>query len=115
MPACLHFAAGGDVLDFQLGEVTSAKLAVDGETEEREISNTLLELKSGADRPDLFYLKCRFLAPQLSAGNATLPLFRADGCFSNDLHSPTRTIRAGSSCYAVGRMAAMRGMSQSGK
>jgi hypothetical protein len=51
-----YVASLTDVLDAQADEIAVAELAVDGEIEESEISETFLNLKPHSDRPDFLKL-----------------------------------------------------------
>jgi hypothetical protein len=47
--------ANGDVIDSKADEIATAKLAVDGEVEYRQIAFAALDLKSDTNGPELFW------------------------------------------------------------
>ena len=49
-----HAAAGGDVVDPKADKSVTAKLAINGEVEHRQIAFAALDLKSDTNGPDLF-------------------------------------------------------------
>ena len=55
-----------DVLDFKAYRIAIAKLAVDGEVEERQVAHLALHVQLRADRPDMF---------RGGFGPTSLPLF----------------------------------------
>jgi hypothetical protein len=55
------------IVDPQRNEIAAAKLAVDRKVEHCEIAQTLFQLKTDADRPDLPELKRWFLPDELAA------------------------------------------------
>ena len=55
-----------DVLDFQAHHIATAKLAVDGEIEQRKIAHLALHLQPGPDRPDMLGLQGRFRTNKLA-------------------------------------------------
>jgi hypothetical protein len=50
-----HKTANGDVIDSKADEIATAKLAVDGEIEHRQIAFAALDLKSDTNGPDFFW------------------------------------------------------------
>lgn len=56
----------GNVAHFQLHEVTTSKLTIDGQIEQCQISRFLFELQVYADRPDLLGLERWFLTHQFA-------------------------------------------------
>ena len=59
-----HVAADGDVIDPKADEIAAAKLAVDGEVEQRQIAFAVLDLKSDTNGPDLFRPQGTLLADE---------------------------------------------------
>ena len=55
-----------DVLDFEAYRIAIAKLAADGEVEERQVAHLALHVQLGADRPDMFRLKGRFWSDEFT-------------------------------------------------
>ena len=55
-----------NVLDFQAHHIAAAKLAVDGEIEQRKVAYLTLHLQPRPDRPDMLGLQGRFRADDLA-------------------------------------------------
>jgi len=51
------------VLDAKADQIAAAQLAIDGEVEERKLPDSMFELQSNPDRPDLLQLQ-RGLLPE---------------------------------------------------
>lgn len=45
----------------KINQIAAAELAVDGEIEQRQVTNALVELKVDTNRPDVFQLQGRLL------------------------------------------------------
>ena len=52
--AFFHLARGIDIRGFELHEIASARLAVDGRIEERNVPMIFSDFQTHADRPDMF-------------------------------------------------------------
>src|SRR6266478_1355321 len=55
-----------DIVDAKPNQIAPAQLAVDTEIEQREFPDSMVQLQSNPDGPDLLQLQCWFLAEQLA-------------------------------------------------
>jgi hypothetical protein len=47
-------AVWSHILDFESDDIAASQLAIDGQIEQRQIARSLLDLKLGPDRPNVF-------------------------------------------------------------
>src|SRR3546814_1448786 len=69
-----RIASRRNVLHFEGDEITAAQLAVNGKIEQRQVAPPPVELKPGADRPDVLRPQRRLLANQLRSEEHTSEL-----------------------------------------
>jgi hypothetical protein len=84
-----------DISHAQLHQITSPKLAVDRQVEQRKIPTAARNLQAHANCPNLFELKWGFLAYELTL----VPRLASSGCQSNDFHG--RLLLLGSRQFAL--------------
>jgi hypothetical protein len=70
-----HLVTVTDIPDLQAHEVAAAKLAVDSQVEECELTHPVFHLKADSERPDVLDLERCFLANDL----ALVPRFAMNG------------------------------------
>jgi hypothetical protein len=70
---CPNLSVADDIANLDLHQVTTAKLAVDGEIKERTIPGSSMLIKKEADRPDLTGLE-RALCADLASSVPRHPL-----------------------------------------